>query len=224
MINRGLFNSICLPCPARSKQWLSWLSCSVCECGLSDAISVSRYLHNVLQTKWLTLDAYDCCNWHPLYPGTHSNDDNDGHLFRGRIHPGVCLGLVCAAQCAPGLWPSDHTSVFCLQSSFVSQGLSGSWHIRLRERSDVESVVGILPSVWEHASLLSSLAAAQPCDGRWLFCHNLPVFPHHYHTRLLLIWDNPALARHYQFSAKVHRILRYSRPQVVLISLKMFSF
>ena len=87
MINRGLFNSICLPCPARSKQWLSWLSCSVCECGLSDAISVSRYLHNVLQTKWLTFDAYDCCNWHPLYPGTHSNDDNDGHLFRGRIHP-----------------------------------------------------------------------------------------------------------------------------------------
>ena len=84
---------------------------------------------------------------------------------------------------------------------------------KLRERSDVESVVGILSSVWEHASLLPSLAAAQPSDGRWLFCHNLPVFPHHYRTRLLLIWDNPALAQHYQFSAKVHRILRYSRPQ-----------
>ena len=74
--------------------------------------------------------------------------------------------------------------------------------------------------MWEHASLLSSLAAAQPCDGRWLFCHNLPVFTHHYHTRLLLIWDNPALARHYQFSAPVHRIPWYSQPQIHFDSLE----
>ena len=199
--------------------------CSVCECGLSDAISVSRYLHNVLQTKWLTLDAYDCCNWHPLYPGTHSNDDNDGHLFQGRIHP-PDVWAWSALSSVPRA--SDHLTthrcfvsrVHLLVQACLALGTSGwgkgqTWKVLLESS---------LSSLWEHASLLSSLAAAQPCDGRWLFCHNLPVFPHHYRTRLLLIWDNPALARHYQFSAKVHRILRYSRPQVVLISLKMFSF
>ena len=92
----------------------------------------------------------------------------------------------------------------CLALGTSGWGKGQTWKVLLESS---------LSSLWEHASLLSSLAAAQPCDGRWLFCHNLPVFPHHYHTRLLLIWDNPALARHYQFSAKVHRILRYSRPQ-----------
>ena len=79
----------------------------------------------------------------PLYPGTHSNDDNDGHLFRGRIHP-PDVWAWSALSSVPRA--SDHLTThrcFVSRAHLLVQACL-ALGTKLRERSDVESVVGIL--------------------------------------------------------------------------------
>ena len=138
------------------------------------------------------------------------------NLFQGRNRdssPVMLSELSSVSSTAPGL-TIDHTSdvlsreLICKSAWLLARhgwGKGQTWKVLLES----SWVVGTC----EPPAVISSLMAGGCFVIIYLF---LPIII----TQLLLIWDNPALARHYQFSAPVHRIPWYSQPQIHFDSLE----